>query len=54
MTEITDPNTHPDEQPVDAEHSDVIDEERREKRDEDEQADHLMHDEDLPDPAIEP
>lgn len=35
-------------------HRHVLDEEQREKRDEDEQAHHLMHDEDLPDPAIEP
>ena len=51
---MTDPNTAPDEQTIDEEHSDVVEEERREKRDEDKQADHLMHDEDMPDPAIEP
>ncbi|WP_404435094.1 hypothetical protein LG322_07935 [Microbacterium aerolatum] len=51
---MSDPNTPPDAQPVDAEHSDVVDEERREKHDEDEQASQLLHDEDLPDPPIEP
>ena len=51
---MSDPNTPPDEQGINAEHADVIKEEQREKRDEDEQANHLLHDEDLREPLIEP
>ena len=54
VTDMSDPHTPPDENGIDAEHSDVIEEEQREKHDEDKQANHLLHDEDLPDPAIEP
>lgn len=54
MTDMSDPRTPRDENGIDAEHSDVIEEEQREKHDEDKQANHLLHDEDLPDPAIEP
>jgi len=51
---MSDPSTAPDDEPVDVEHYDVVSEEQREKRDEDEQANHLLHDDDLPDPLIEP
>lgn len=51
---MSDPRRSRDDRAKDAEHEDVIAEERREKHDEDEQADHLLHDEDLPDPRIEP
>lgn len=41
-------------QPLDEKRSDSIDAEQREKHDEDEEANHLLHGEDLPDPEIEP
>ncbi len=44
----------PNRSDVDVEHRDVVDEEQREKRDEDHQADALLHGEDLHDPDIEP
>lgn len=54
MSDFSDPDTSPGDGLVDKEHSEVIDAEQREKYDEDEEASHLLHHEDLPDPAIEP
>lgn len=51
---MSDANTSREEQAIDAEHTDVIEEEQREKRDENEDADRLVHGEDLPVPKVEP
>lgn len=54
MSDFSDRDASRGNRPLDEEHSDVIDEEQREKHDEDEEANHLLHGEDLPDPEIEP
>lgn len=51
---MSDPNTHPEEQAIDAEHSNVISEENREKRDENNEAAALLESDDLSGPTIAP